>query len=167
MNGSTLDVLVATMASWPLSSALRKSQWVYPLVNTGHVLGLALLVGAITTLDVRLLGAGRTVALVPAAHLLIRVARAGFVLAVAMGGLLFLARPDDYAFSQLFRIKLLLISVALINIYTLHRSMPWRMLMAGGDAVDGPAHPRIQFAAIVSMLAWLGVVLAGRLIGYR
>jgi hypothetical protein len=162
-----LDALVAAMASWPLSSALRKSQWVYPLVNTGHVLGLALLVGAITTLDVRLLGAGRTVALVPAAQLLIRVARVGFVLAIAMGALLFIARPTDYAFNQLFQIKLLLISVALVNIYSLHRSMPWRVLMAGGDAVDGPVHPRIQFAAIVSMLAWFSVVLVGRLIGYR
>lgn len=162
-----LDALVAAMGSWPLSSALRKSQWVYPLVNTGHVLGLALLVGAITTLDVRLLGAGRTVALVPAAQLLIRVARVGFVLAVAMGALLFIARPADYAFNQLFQIKLLLISVALVNIYSLHRSMPWRVLMAGSDAVDGPVHPRIQFAAIVSMLAWFSVVLVGRLIGYR
>lgn len=162
-----LDALVAAMASWPLSSALRQSQWGYPLVNSGHVLGLALLVGAITTLDVRLLGVGRTVALVPAAQLLIRVAGVGFVLAVAMGALLFIARPADYAFNQLFQIKLLLISAALVNIYSLHRSMPWRALMAGGDAVYGPVHPRIQFAAIVSMLTWLGVVLAGRLIGYR
>lgn len=162
-----LDALIAAMASWPLSSALRKSQWVYPLVNTGHVLGLALLVGAITTLDVRLLGVGRTVALVPVAQLLIRVARVGFVLAVAMGALLFIARPADYAVNQLFQIKLLLIIVALVNIYSLHRSRPWRVLMAGGDAVYGPVHPRIQFAAMVSMLTWLGVVLAGRLIGYR
>jgi hypothetical protein len=162
-----LDALVAAMAGWPLSGALRKSQWVYPLVNTGHVLGLALLVGAITTLDVRLLGAGRTVALVPAAQLLMRVARVGFVLAVAMGALLFIARPADYAFNSLFQIKLLLISVALLNMYSLHRSKPWRALMAGGDAAVGPVHPRIRLAAMVSMLAWLGVVLAGRLIGYR
>jgi hypothetical protein len=162
-----LDALVTAMASWPLSSALRKSQWIYPLVNTGHVLGLALLVGAVTTLDVRLLGAGRTVALAPAAQLLIRVARVGFVLAVTMGALLFITRPADYAFNRLFQIKLLLISVALVNMYCLHRSVPWRALMAGGDAVDGPVHPRIQFAAMVSMLAWLGVLLAGRLIGYR
>ncbi len=162
-----LDALVAAMASWPLSSALRKSQWVYPLVNTGHVLGLALLVGAITTLDVRLLGVGRTVALVPAAQLLIRVARVGFALAVAMGALLFIARPVDYAFNQLFQIKLLLISLALVNMYSLHRSTPWQALMAGGDTVDAPLHPRIQFAAIVSMLTWPSVVLVGRLIGYR
>jgi hypothetical protein len=107
------------------------------------------------------------VAVLPAARLLMRVARVGFALAVAMGALLFIARPTDYAFNTLFQIKLLLISAALINIYCLHRSVPWQALMAGGGAVDGPLHPRIRWAAMVSMLAWLGVVVAGRLVGYR
>jgi len=158
---------VAAMAGWPMTITLSQSQLVYPLVNAGHVLGLALLVCSIATLDVRLLGAGRKVALVPAAQLLVRVAQVGFVIAAAMGALLFLARPADYAFNPLFQIKLLLIILALVNVYCLRRSKPWRVLMAGQGVVDAPVHPRIRFSAIISMLAWLGVVLVGRLIGYR
>ena len=63
-----LDLLTALQNLEPVA-ALRASRWVYPLVNTAHVVGIALLVGAIAPLDLRLLGLWRGVPL----HLLARV----------------------------------------------------------------------------------------------
>ena len=58
---SLLDGLAAT----PLSEWMRFSRWGYAWVNTGHVLGIALLVGSIIPMDLKLLGAWRKVPLEP------------------------------------------------------------------------------------------------------
>ena len=56
MVGDWLGGLEATA----LARALRDSVWTYPMINAGHILGVALLVGAIVPLDLRLLGVWRS-----------------------------------------------------------------------------------------------------------
>ena len=51
-----LEALAAALQATALSQTLRTSIWLYPLVNTGHVVGIALLFGAIVPVDLRLLG---------------------------------------------------------------------------------------------------------------
>ena len=70
------DVLSALQDA-ALVGALRRSRWVYPLVNAGHIVGLALLFGAIVPLDLRLLGLWQRVSLGVLARTLLPVAIAG------------------------------------------------------------------------------------------
>ena len=60
-----LEALATALQASGLSALLRSSIWLYPLVNTGHVVGIALLFGAIVPLDLRLIGAFRAVPLAP------------------------------------------------------------------------------------------------------
>lgn len=57
-----LEAIAGALDRTALSQTLRASLWLYPLVNTGHVLGIALLFGGIAPLDLRLLGCWRSVA---------------------------------------------------------------------------------------------------------
>ncbi|MGE0313708.1 MAG: hypothetical protein AB7P21_19015 [Lautropia sp.] len=145
-----------------LSSGLRKSLWLYPIVNALHVLGIALLVGPILAFDARVLGLWARVPAATLGSVLLPVARLGFGLAVVTGALLFVARPLDYAYSALFLAKLALIAVALANVVRLHRSAGWRGLEAG--ARPGAA---VRLAAGLSALCWIATVFAGRMLGYR
>lgn len=146
----------------PLSVSLRASEWVYPLVNTLHIVGIALLVGSILILDWRLLRLRVSPEVSMLAAVLLPAARGGFALAVLAGSLLFIARPLDYVFNTLFQLKLTFIALALLNIIFLHRSESWGIAITR-NRVDG----RVRWACGVSLVCWLMALGLGRLIGYR
>jgi hypothetical protein len=145
-----------------LSSSLRASEWMYPLANALHILGIALLVGSILILDWRVLRGRADPAVAVLAAVLLPTARWGFTLAVAAGSLLFIARPLDYVFNTLFQLKLACIGLALLNVALLHRSDSWDNALLH-NRTDG----RVRIACGVSMLCWLLVLGLGRLVGYR
>jgi hypothetical protein len=131
------------------------------LVNAAHILGLALLIGAIATLDLRVLGAFARQELAVLGPPLRRVAGAGLALAAATGFLLFSTRPLAYAENPAFLAKLGLVGVALLNIGLLHASGAWRR-----TAASGTPSAAVRVSAGVSLLCWVGAVLAGRWIGF-
>lgn len=145
-----------------LSAGLRASEWLYPLVNTLHIVGIALLVGPILILDWRVLSLRASPKVSVLATVLLPAARGGFALAVVAGLLLFIARPMDYAFNTLFQIKLGCIVLALLNIALLHRSKAWGLAVAHNQS-----DWRVRLACGLSVLFWLTALGLGRLIGYR
>lgn len=152
----TLDAALGALEQLPAVSALRTSSLVYPLVNALHIVGVALLFGAIVPLDLRLAGWRRDAGAVDGlARLLIPVAVGGLVLAIAAGLVLFATDARAYAASPLFRAKLLLLAAAIANALALRR-IDWR----------ADATPRGAVAGAASILLWLAVIVLGRLIGY-
>lgn len=149
------------LAALPVAAWLRGSAVAYPLVNAAHIGAIGLLLGAIVTLDLRLLGLFRRH---PLAHLgppLRRVAATGLLLAAATGALLFSTRPLAYAENPAFLAKLGLVALGVLNVAILHRGPHWRRAVEGG-----PVHGSVRVAAAVSLLAWAGAVVAGRWIGF-
>lgn len=142
-----------------LATALRESTLAYPLVNAGHILGVALLVGAILPLDLRLLGCWRSLPLQPLVRVLTSTAGAGLVLALVCGLLLFLGRASDYAQSSLFVSKMLVVLVGLGNALLLRRVL-------AGRRSEASLPGRVRFGALVSLLAWVSALVLGRLVGY-
>lgn len=159
-----LETLAAGLQATELSHTLRSSIWLYPLVNTGHVIGIALLFGAIAPLDLRLIGCWKGVPLDHLSRTLIPVAIVGLVLAVSTGSLLFATRPLDYVVEPLFGIKMTLLCAAVLNALLLRLSPQWRWVRV---ATGAPPRLAWRIAGIVSIVLWLGVITAGRLIGYR
>ena len=153
-----LQELLTALEQSAVSETLRFWRWAYPLVNTGHILGIALLFGAIVPLDLRLVGVWRSIPLKSLAKVLLPVAGSGLGLALFTGPLLFSVDPFKYAGLWLFWLKLLLIVLALFNVLLVHRSVAWRE----GDETT----LRLQFTGLVSALLWLLVILCGRLIAY-
>lgn len=144
-----------------LGHAMRSSPALYPAVEILHILGFVVLVGSILALDLRLLGLGRAIPIPPMAQLLLPVSRCSFLLAISMGFLLFSADAAHVVRNPAFQTKLLLIAAALVNIAIAHAG-PWRRV-ALWDA-DAPAGAKVT--ALVSLLLWLSVICAGRLIAY-
>jgi hypothetical protein len=156
------DVLGA-LQDGALVGALRRSHWVYPLVNTGHIVGLALLFGAIVPLDLRLVGCWRRIPLGVMARTLLPVAIAGLMLAAATGALLFSVSAVKYAGTTLFQVKLLLVLAAGTNALLLHRAAAWGAWQHG--ELIGTT-PRLQVAGALSLGLWLSTIIAGRMLGY-
>ena len=149
---AVLDALVGSApAQW-----LRFSRWGYAAVNTTHVFGIALLVGAILPLDLRLIGLWRSVALVPLARVLVPVAAAGLLLAMTTGAFLFITRAPEYAAIELFLVKLALIATGAIHALSLHF----------GYSLQNASRARLRTAGATSLSIWLAVLVCGRLLAF-
>ena len=151
------------MESWTLAVFLRQSIWAYPLVNTLHLIGVALLIGSVITLDLRVLGLWRQVSPEGLGRILARMATAGFVLAALAGPLLFLVQAKTYAGLWLFQVKMVLLVVALTNAAVFLRSTAWRRFCTPPLKT---APLTLRAMAVFSLLLWLGVLTFGRLVGY-
>ena len=159
-----LEAIAGALEATALSQTLRSSIWLYPLVNTGHVIGIALLFGGIAPLDLRLIGCWRSVPIAPLVRILVPMAMSGLVLAMLTGSLLFATRPLDYINEPLFGIKMALLAAAVLNALALRRSPRWGWIDVTGGGV---VRTSWKVAAVLSLVLWLGVITAGRLIGYR
>ncbi len=162
-----MDILTTIASSEP-AVWLRGSFWAYPLVNTAHILGLALLIGAIVPFDLRLMGVIKMGRIRTLAGVLIPVAASGLAIAAVSGAALFIVKPVDYALSDLFVIKLAVIGVGLINIGWVRSISRWSELVQAKDSILNPTEPnrKLRIAAALSIAVWIAVLLLGRMTGY-
>ena len=149
----------------PGSVALHESIWVYPIVESVHVLMLCLFLGMTVMIDLRLLGAsfGTT----PVSEVYRRLApwmMAGFAVMVMSGALLFYAVPVKTYLNIFFRLKMVFLLMAGLNVAVFHfitsRTMPqW----------DVEANPplRARLAGGVSLALWAAIAVCGRMIAYN
>ncbi|MGI9505382.1 MAG: hypothetical protein ACR2RE_20280 [Geminicoccaceae bacterium] len=153
-----MEPLLAALQASDLATALRFSRWSYAAVNTAHVLGIAILIGAIVPLDLRLLGVWPSIPRETLVRVLVPVAAFGLALAIIAGFLLFAIRAIDYAALAVFRLKLLLITTGTASALVLH--------LKYGFLLESAKPDRLRLAAILSMTCWLGSMIAGRLIAF-
>ena len=156
---------MADVAAWLeaslLSRTLRSGPWLYPLVNLAHVLGIALLVGAIAVLDLRLVGFWPGLPIAALARATVPVAGAGLALALATGPALLVVRATEYVANPFLWAKFGAVAVGIANLAALHGSAAWR-----GGGGTGPGRRRLALAGGVSLAAWFIAVSAGRMIAY-
>ncbi len=130
--------------------------WLYPMLESLHVLGIALLVGALVVLELRVWGLGAALPVQPLARLALPVSLAGFGLAVLTGLTMFISQPAELLANRFFVIKVSLVMLAGLNAASFHAR--------GGLAVlDHVA--RVQ--TLVSLGLWGAVIICGRWIAYH
>ncbi|PPI83164.1 hypothetical protein KEHDKFFH_15425 [Marinobacter maroccanus] len=145
-------------------SALRNSTYMYPLVNAGHILGVALLVGGIVPLDLRLLGLWRKYPVMVFVDVLRITAAIGLALAVVCGALLFATAAADYARSSLFQAKIALVVLGVSNASILARMLKRQDIRS--LPMEAPMPPAFRAGAVLSLVVWISVLILGRLLGY-
>jgi hypothetical protein len=147
------------------SVALHESIYVYPVIESIHVLTLCLFLGLAVMLDLRLLGVG--LARTPVSQLTERLMPwtvAGFVVMVISGALLFYGIPVRTYQNIFFRIKVVLLILSGLNAFVFHSTIYRRV--AEWDTAPVPPL-RARLAGGFSLLFWAGVVVAGRMIAYN
>lgn len=156
-----MDVLLAAFGSLPGAGFLRESGTAYLLVNSAHVLGIGLVIGAILPLDLRLLGLFPGAPLAVLGPFLSRSAAVGVALAAFTGAWLFAVNASDYVENTAFLAKMALLALALGNVALQHGLGGFRAAL-DNDA----AAPRTRLLAALSILLWVSVLLAGRWIAF-
>ena len=147
-----------------VGSTIRQSLWLFPAIETVHLLGMAALVGTITVLDLRLLGwvmPQRRVSEVTAR--LLRWAWLGFGVQVVTGVLLFSSEAVKIYGNPAFRLKMLFLLLAGIQAL-IFQTVVSRKLPAWDDRPALPAMAKVM--GMISILLWVAIVTAGRFIGF-
>ncbi len=143
--------------------AVRESAWLYPAVETMHIIGFVMLVGAAAMFGLRLLGASRWLPVTETARHLLKWSRASLLLVVPSGLLLFMSNATALSTNPAFRLKLVLLAAAGVNAYIFHR-WPFKTVTAWNRDVPTPAAAKIS--AVVSLALWASVISCGRFIAY-
>lgn len=153
------------LAGWAEASALgvaaRSLPWLYPAANVLHLLGMALLLGGIATLDFGLMRRAGAEAAQAVASVAVPLAAGGLVLALLSGLVLAAADATALVANPVFLPKLVLVAAGIVNAVMFHGGLH-------RNRADGPAWPtsRHRVQAGLSLLLWAAVVILGRLIAY-
>lgn len=130
--------------------------WAYPALESVHVFGIALLVGNLVALELRVWGRAPQLPVVALARLSLSIALAGFSLAAASGLLMFASQPGELLANRAFTIKMGLVACAGVNAALFHARDGLRKL---------DRWARTQTA--LSLGLWIAVMICGRWIAYR
>ena len=136
------------------------SNWLFPVIESVHLLGLAVLGGAILVVDMRLLGLGLknhpVVALARDARPWLRGA---LVVMIATGVPLFLSEPIKCYYSQAFWNKMTALAIGLLFTFTI------RARVTETESVQNTARRQAVVGAL-SLALWFTVAASGRWIGF-
>ncbi|WP_096662307.1 hypothetical protein [Polaromonas sp. AET17H-212] len=136
-------------------AALKSHLWAYPALEMVHISGIALLLGNLVLLELRVFGLGAALPVRELARLSLGLALSGFVIAAASGLLMFASQPAELLANRAFTLKMLLLFTAACN-------AAWFHGRGSLDKLDVWA--RVQMG--VSTLIWLTILACGRWIAY-
>jgi hypothetical protein len=144
--------------------ALLGSRYMFPLVETTHVLCLSLSVGLLAIVDLRLIGLSMAARPVDAVLRMLRPwMLGGFVAMFLTGVLLFWSEAANVYVKPMFRLKLLFLALAGINALCFEWRLGRRVSEWGNRAILPKS---ARFAGYASLLCWAVVILCGRWVAY-
>jgi hypothetical protein len=145
--------------------AMRNSGvWTYGLVNLTHILGVSALFGSVLLLDLRMLGAWRSIPLDSIERPAVPVAAAGFFVAAVSGSFMISTNATEYDGNPFLYIKFPAIAVGLLNVAVLNALPAFK---ARRQRLLAPSERRqLAIAGGVSLASWLTAIAAARMIGY-
>lgn len=157
------EFLIDVIQRIPILGPLANSNsLIWPIAEVFHFVGLALLVGAIGILDLRMLGMAK--ALSPASvHRLVPIGVLGFGLNLASGMVFVAANPANFIPNSIFQLKMLFIVLAGINVLYFYIWMfPKVEAVEAGGSVPAGA----KVAGALSIALWMGVIITGRFMAW-
>ena len=146
-----------------VGTAVRVSPWLFPTIESFHIVGISFLIGSVARLDARLIGLYRRSSVSALAKATMPWAWGGFVLAVVTGSLLFSSEAEGLYSNHAFRLKILMLLLLGVN-SAVYESVTRRNIVRWDVDTNTPVGAKMT--GIVSLTLWIGVVVAGRWIAY-
>jgi len=162
---SEVPAIIQWMQNSDIGTGIRESIWLFPIVETTHVLALALSVGVLVWFDLRLMGWGMKHQQVSTVHKQIMpIALIGFIIMFISGIVLFWSEPEKCYLSGFYRAKMLFLVLAGVNAavfeFTTKKSIE-----------DWDKYPiplvKARLAGLFSIITWTAVIIAGRATAYN
>ena len=157
--------LLQALEATPWGTAVRENTWLFPTIESAHVLSLVLVVGSIMVVDLRLLNlASRQRSVKELTDEVLPWTWTAFVCAVITGSLLFSSSAVKYSGIWQFELKMCLLVLAAINMGIFHLGA-YRSVAKWDRA---PARPPLgaRLAGGISLCIWVSIIALGRWVGF-
>jgi putative copper export protein len=152
------------LQSTELSHAIAGRQpWIWPTCETLHFIGLALLIGCIGVLDLRMLGVAKGIP-IEAIHKFVPWGILGFVINTITGVLFYIGAPFQYVHNLAFQMKLLFIAIAGVNVMYFYLGGVLEKVEALGPEADPPVSAKV--VSSISLVSWFLVMYWGRMLPF-
>jgi len=161
-------MMIPEMCGWientAIATAIRQSTWLFPAIETVHVLATVIVVGSVTMLDLRLVNlAWRDYTLRELHEDVLPWAWTSFAVAAVAGSLLFSSSATKYYHNVPFRIKMVLLLLVGINAAVFELGT-YRRVANSQAPTRIPAVAKM--AGVLGLILWIAVVACGRWIGF-
>ena len=157
-----MDAIATWLETSRLAVFVNNTNWAWATCETLHFIGMALLIGCVGILDLRMLGVGKRLAVAPL-HRLIPYGVAGFLINLLTGMAFFVSIPRQYMYNVAFIAKMGLVLIAGINVLVFYTTV-YRATESLGPGDDAPFMAKAT--AVVSLVAWFGVMYFGRMLPF-
>lgn len=160
-----MNSLWTSLEGSALGTTIASSEWLFPTIETLHVIAIVSVVGAIAVMDLRLLGVTSRNRLVTAmSRDTLPLTWIAFGCAVVTGLLLFVSKATSYMVNPYFLFKMGLLLLAGLNMAVFHL-FTWKGV-ASWDGTITAIPPAAKLAGLASLTFWALIVLCGRIIGF-
>lgn len=160
-----MNSLWTSLEGSTLGTTIASSEWLFPTIETLHVIAIVSVVGAIAIMDLRLLGLTSRNRLVTAiSRDTLPLTWIAFACAVVTGLLLFVSKATSYMVNPYFLVKMGLLLLAGLNMAVFHM-FTWKGV-ARWDGTMVAIPPAAKLAGLASLIFWALIVLCGRIIGF-
>jgi hypothetical protein len=157
-----MEAFVDWLRTTNLSQFMTTYTWAWPATETLHFIGLALLIGPIGLVDLRMLGLAKNVPFGPL-HRLVMCGIAGFLILAATGVMFFVGIPEQYINNIAFQFKMVFVLLAGLNVLAFYVTV-YEKAEALKPGEDAPTAAKV--IAGVSLFLWVGVIYFGRMLPF-
>jgi hypothetical protein len=165
VNGQVQPSATAAVGEWIVKESryfvIEYSRWIWPIVEDLHFIGLIMLMAAVGTLNLRMLGFFKKLP-VAALHRFMPMGIAGLVINILTGFLFFIGMPYFYVFNLFFHAKIAAVALAGTNLILFHCTPAFRSWENVGPGDGTPIGAKLVAAS--SIVLWLAVIIIGRYI---
>ena len=165
-----METIAIWLAGTTASGVIQKTLWVIPVMQTIHILGVAMVFSSVVMIQLRVLGITSSQTIEQTAHRFVPWIFGGVVVLALTGTVLIIGEPQRSLPSYEFQMKMLYLAVAIAFTIAFAQSVRQHALVwetaggTGGRKVA--ARTLVNGLALVAFLAWAMVVVYGRWIAY-
>jgi len=163
-----MEWLAEQMLRLGLQDFVTNTDWIWPVSEIFHFSAMAVLIGTVGAVDLRILGLGKGLS-ISALEKFVPIGVAAFAVNALTGFLFVAGNPEGgpmfYLGNLSFQIKMLLVAIAGINLLIFYFAGIARATHAVGPNDSAPVSAKV--VAAVSLFAWFSVILFGRLLMYN
>jgi hypothetical protein len=172
--GNNMQSIAAWLAGTTASAAIQKTFWIIPVMQTIHIICVAMVFSSVVMIELRVLGIFKSQTIEQIAHRYVPWVFSGVVVLALTGSVLIIGEPARSLPSDEFQMKMLALAIALGFTAAFARSVERHAPIwvsaggAGSAALAGGGSSRIvvNVLALLAFLAWVLVVVYGRWIAY-